>query len=102
MRRSSKKPAYTEDEWRIVMGKPLTLAYIEAGEYIRVIETGKIYYVETVTRKKYKGRPWRTWHMRELPLGLHHWMKEREAKSSLVERMVIVPENNLTKGDKDD
>ena len=84
MRRSTSKSAYTEDEWRIAMGKPLTLWYVAPGKYVRVIETGKIYYIDSVSNK--------TWSLRELPLAAYHWIKGAEAKKTAVEIMVIVPE----------
>jgi hypothetical protein len=93
MKRPSKKSAYTEDEWRIVMGKPLTLWYVDAGKYVRVIETGTIYYIVGVKTKSYKGRPYKTWSLRELPMGLQDWIKGAEAKKTAVEIVVLVPED---------
>ena len=92
MRRSTSKSAYTDDEWRIAMGKPLTLWYVAPGKYVRVIETGKIYYIETVSSNKYKGRPSKAWSLRELPEWTYHWIKGAEAKKTAVEIMVVVPE----------
>jgi hypothetical protein len=87
-----KKQAYTEDEWRIVMGKPLTLWYVDAGKYVKVLDTGKIYYIDAVTKKRYKGRPYKTWSLREMPRLDPHWIKGAEAKKMAVEIMVLVPE----------
>jgi len=94
MRRSTKKSAYTEDEWRIVMGNPLTLWYVEAGKYVRVIETGKIYYIDAVSSKKYNGRLSKAWSLRELPDWTYHWIKGAEAKKTEVEIMVLTAEQD--------
>jgi hypothetical protein len=74
------------------MGKPLTLYYVPAGKYVRAIETGATYYIEGVSTKKYKGRSYKTWSLRVIPTGSHHWMKGAEAKKTAVEIMVLAPE----------
>ena len=72
------------------MSEQLTLADVEAGHHIRILETGLEYWYDGVTQTPACGAQLELW---AVPYGQTRWVDLQEAKTMPVELMELVPKD---------